>query len=168
MPSTVIAGLQEALWMYPENQTLYGPWPDSGEIDYGEFYSNYSNADIPAIHYPGSANDPNANTNGCTQSGTTPAGQFNTYALMWTPTTNADRVLQRCPLPHRHLRLVRGEPRHRTRAVRPALLHGVHLGLGHQQRQPQRFDAVPRHDEDRLGQGLAVLTAGPTIVRVRR
>jgi beta-glucanase (GH16 family) len=87
MPPTAIQGLQETLWLYPENETLYGSWPDSGEIDYGEFYSQYPNADIPAIHYPGSVNDPNANTNGCTIPGDATAGQFNTYALSWTPST---------------------------------------------------------------------------------
>ncbi|HSZ37747.1 MAG TPA: hypothetical protein VK773_11710, partial [Acidimicrobiales bacterium] len=54
MPATSVPGLQETLWLYPENETLYGPWPDSGEIDYGEFYSEYPNNDVPAIHYPGS------------------------------------------------------------------------------------------------------------------
>jgi beta-glucanase (GH16 family) len=88
MPATTLQGLQETLWLYPENQTLFGGWPDSGEIDYGEFYSDYSNADFPVIHYPGSTNDPNSQTtNGCTLANITPAGQFNTYALSWTPTT---------------------------------------------------------------------------------
>jgi beta-glucanase (GH16 family) len=87
MPASTINGLQETLWMYPENETKYGPWPDSGEIDYGEFYSEYPNNDIPVVHYPGSANDPNATNDYCTIANTPTAGQFNTYALMWTPTT---------------------------------------------------------------------------------
>jgi beta-glucanase (GH16 family) len=88
MPPTSVPGLQETLWLYPENQSLYGPWPNSGEIDYGEFYSNYPADDVPAVHYPGSSNDPDATaTNGCSLAGTTTAGQFNTYALSWTPTT---------------------------------------------------------------------------------
>ncbi len=88
MPSTSVPGLQETLWLYPENETLYGPWPNSGEIDYGEFYSSYPADDVPAVHYPGSSNDPDATaTNGCTLAGDTTAGQFNTYALSWTPTT---------------------------------------------------------------------------------
>ncbi len=88
MPPAAVAGLQETLWLYPENQTLYGPWPESGEIDYGEFYSEYPADDVPAVHYPGSTNDPNATaTNGCTIAGADPAGQFNSYALSWTPTT---------------------------------------------------------------------------------
>lgn len=76
------------MWLYPEDQTLYGPWPDSGEIDLGEFYSDYPADDVPAVHFPGSTNDPNATaTNGCTDAGATAARQFNTYALSWTPTT---------------------------------------------------------------------------------
>jgi beta-glucanase (GH16 family) len=87
MPPVNFPGLQETLWLYPENETLYGPWPDSGEIDYAEFYSEYPNNDYPAIHYPGSSSDPNAESNNCVISGQSPAGQFHTYALLWTPTT---------------------------------------------------------------------------------
>jgi len=87
MPATSVPGLQETLWLYPENETLYGPWPDSGEIDYGEFYSEYPNNDVPAIHYPGSGNDPNATDDNCVHAGSSPAGQFHTYAALWTPTS---------------------------------------------------------------------------------
>jgi beta-glucanase (GH16 family) len=87
MPATTVPGLQETLWLYPENETLYGPWPDSGEIDFGEFYSEYPNNDIPAIHYPGSGNDPNARDDNCVHAGSSPSGQFHTYAALWTPTS---------------------------------------------------------------------------------
>ena len=87
MPPVDFPGLQDTLWLYPENETLYGPWPDSGEIDYAEWYSKYPNNDVPAIHYPGSGNDPNAQSDTCVISGQSPSGQFHTYALMWTPTT---------------------------------------------------------------------------------
>ncbi len=88
MPPTSVPGLQETLWLYPENLTLYGPWPDSGEIDYAEFYSSYPDDDVPAVHYPGSSNDPDATApDGCSIAGDTTAGKFNTYALSWTPTT---------------------------------------------------------------------------------
>ncbi len=87
MPPTDFPGLQETLWLYPEDETLYGPWPDSGEIDYGEFYSEYPNNDVPAVHYPGSGSDPNAESNNCVIAGSTTTGQFHTYALLWTPTT---------------------------------------------------------------------------------
>jgi beta-glucanase (GH16 family) len=90
MPASTANGLMETLWLYPENETLYGPWPNSGEIDYAEFYSDVLNADVPVFHYPGSTNDPTANsgtTGGCTMTGAATSGQFNTYALSWTPTT---------------------------------------------------------------------------------
>jgi beta-glucanase (GH16 family) len=87
MPPSNLPGLQETMWLYPENETLYGPWPDSGEIDFAEFYSKYPNNDIPAVLYPGSSNDPNAQSDKCAISGQSPLGQFHTYALMWTPTT---------------------------------------------------------------------------------
>jgi beta-glucanase (GH16 family) len=86
MPPVTIPGLQETLWLYPENETLYGPWPDSGEIDFAEFYSKYPTLDVPAVLYPGWKRDPNG-TADCSQAGTTPVGQFNVYGVMWTPTT---------------------------------------------------------------------------------
>lgn len=88
-PSTVAGGLQETFWLYPQDENLYGGWPDSGEIDFAEFYSYRANKDYPTIHYPGSRHDPNSNAipDGCAPGGATPAGQFNTYALAWTPTT---------------------------------------------------------------------------------
>ena len=39
------------------------------------------------VHFPGSENDPNATNDYCTIAGTETAGQFNTYGLLWTPTT---------------------------------------------------------------------------------
>ncbi len=87
MPATEVPGLQETLWLYPQNETLYGPWPDSGEIDFGEFYSEYPDNDVPAIHYPGSNNDPDATDDNCVHAGASTAGQFHTYAALWTPTS---------------------------------------------------------------------------------
>ncbi len=88
MPSTAIPGLQETLWLYPENQKLYGAWPDSGEIDYAEFYSQTPADDYPVLHYPGSTGDPNSDIpTGCSAPSASAAGQYNTYALSWTPTT---------------------------------------------------------------------------------
>jgi beta-glucanase (GH16 family) len=87
LPASTLDGLQETLWLYPENQTLFGPFPDSGEIDYGEFYSEFPTTDIPVVHFPGSQDDPNATNDYCSIAGTATAGQFNTYALLWTPTT---------------------------------------------------------------------------------
>lgn len=87
MPSSNVGGLQDTLWLYPENETLYGPWPDSGEIDFGQWYSVYPNNDFPDNVFPGMHSDPNAETNTCAIAGQSPAGQFHTYAVSWTPTT---------------------------------------------------------------------------------
>jgi beta-glucanase (GH16 family) len=87
LPASTLEGLQETLWLYPENETLFGPFPNSGEIDYGEFYSEFPTTDIPVVHFPGSQNDPNATNDYCAIAGMATAGQFNTYALLWTPTT---------------------------------------------------------------------------------
>ena len=87
LPASTLDGLQETLWLYPENETLFGPFPDSGEIDYGEFYSEFPTTDVPVVHYPGSQDDPNATNDYCAIAGAETAGQFNNYALLWTPTT---------------------------------------------------------------------------------
>ena len=88
IPSTSLSGLQETLWLYPLNETLYGKWPDSGEIDFAEFYSDLAGKDYPILHFPGATRDPNSNVvpTGCTATNATPGSQFNTYGVLWTPT----------------------------------------------------------------------------------
>ena len=61
----------------------YGAWPNSGEIDFAEFYSQYPTLDVPYIHYSNSANDPNVTAYNCTFN----QGQFNTYGVDWQPGT---------------------------------------------------------------------------------
>jgi beta-glucanase (GH16 family) len=97
LPSTAIKGLQETLWLWPVDQTKYGLWPLSGEIDFGEFYSQYAGWNIPYLHYgllqstvswatntnvytalPAPNNQP-----GMVCSYDTAA--FNTYAVIWEP-----------------------------------------------------------------------------------
>lgn len=79
IPAASVPGLQETLWLYPQNLT-YGPWPASGEIDFAEFYSQYSTLDVPYIHYALSVADPNVTAYNCTIDPT----QFNTYEVDWT------------------------------------------------------------------------------------
>ncbi len=79
IPASSVPGLQETLWLYPQNLT-YGPWPASGEIDFAEFYSQYSTLDVPYIHYTLSVADPNVTAYNCTIDPT----QFNTYEVDWT------------------------------------------------------------------------------------
>jgi beta-glucanase (GH16 family) len=81
LPSSVIEGLQETFWLYPQSLTGYGPWPDSGEVDFAEFYSEYPVLDVPYIHYREKAPDPNVTAYDCV---ITPDA-FNTYGVDWSP-----------------------------------------------------------------------------------
>ena len=85
LPPASLPGLQETLWLYPEDETLYGPFPDSGEIDYGEFYSSIRlrrpGRPLSRVRRRPQRHQP-----------TVPRRRrhrrpFNTYALLWTPTT---------------------------------------------------------------------------------
>jgi beta-glucanase (GH16 family) len=84
LPASTVQGLQETFWLWPADSTKYGDlWPDSGEIDFAEFYSEYPTLDIPVVHYRSATKDPNA-TGDCAISDPT---AFHTYGLEWTPTT---------------------------------------------------------------------------------
>lgn len=83
LPATTVKGLQETLWLWPANDTKFGAWPASGEIDFAEFYSQYSTLDVPYIHYVPAKADPNVTAYNCTIN----PGQFNTYGLQWTSTS---------------------------------------------------------------------------------
>ncbi len=82
LPPSAVPGLQETFWLYPQTLT-YGGWPNSGEIDFAEFYSEYWGFDVPFIHYANSANDPNVTAYGCILN----QDSFNTYGVDWTPTS---------------------------------------------------------------------------------
>jgi len=82
LPPSTVSGLQETFWLYPQTLT-YGKWPNSGEIDFAEFYSQYSGYDIPYIHYAQSSSDPNVTAHDCTID----QNSFNTYGVDWTPTS---------------------------------------------------------------------------------
>lgn len=81
-PDVKVAGLQEALWLYPENPVKYGPWPYSGEIDIAEVYHKYPDRAIPFIHYVAAAPDPRATNNYCLIDN---ISEFHTYTAIWTP-----------------------------------------------------------------------------------
>jgi beta-glucanase (GH16 family) len=84
-PSTKVAGVHSALWLWPVNASKYGStWPSSGEIDVAEFYSAYPDRAIPYVHYNGDKLDPNATNNNCLISR---PEDFHTYVLEWTPQT---------------------------------------------------------------------------------
>ncbi|MHB8693170.1 MAG: glycoside hydrolase family 16 protein [Solirubrobacteraceae bacterium] len=88
LPQTTAAGLQETLWLWPQNSSYYGStWPDSGEIDLAEFYSEYYWLDVPYIHYnydPSTANSA-TNTNIITAYCPISVTQYNDYGVVWSP-----------------------------------------------------------------------------------
>lgn len=86
MPDVKVQGIHSALWMWPENDQKYGPWPHSGEIDIAEFYSLYPDRSIPMLHY----NGPMEGLSGAPDSGRTnywctyDPSQWTTYVAEWT------------------------------------------------------------------------------------
>jgi beta-glucanase (GH16 family) len=86
LPQATVAGLHEALWLYPQNLT-YGPWPASGEVDFSEFYSSNASADIPKIHYNYDPTTVNWSTSTNETSTSCPISltQYNDYAVTWSP-----------------------------------------------------------------------------------
>lgn len=89
LPDTTLKGVQETLWLWPVAQT-YGQFPNSGEIDVAEFYSQFADLDIPFIHYvydPSTA-DKAKNVNTVTASNCTiDHRKFNIYTAVWEPGT---------------------------------------------------------------------------------
>jgi beta-glucanase (GH16 family) len=89
LPQTALPGLQETLWLWPVNDTRYGAWPASGEIDLSEFYSQHATTDVPIVHYDldRSTVDPATNRNVYTNECPIKLSQYNDYALTWEPGT---------------------------------------------------------------------------------
>ncbi|BBH18047.1 hypothetical protein Back2_23340 [Nocardioides baekrokdamisoli] len=85
--ATTAPGLQESVWMWPDDRYSAVNWPVSGEIDVAETYSNYPGLAIPYLHY-------SATDNGGAVPGTNTAwncnaqrGVWNTYTVDWTATS---------------------------------------------------------------------------------
>lgn len=51
LPPSRIKGLQETLWLWPNDPRKYGTHPASGELDFGEFYSSFPDYNVPYMHY---------------------------------------------------------------------------------------------------------------------
>ncbi len=83
MPASNGPGLQSALWMLPETPK-YGAWPGSGEIDIVEFYSQYPDRLVPALHYNSLLPWGTRTNNNCLVYQPT---AFHTYVLEWTAQT---------------------------------------------------------------------------------
>jgi beta-glucanase (GH16 family) len=82
-PAIKVAGIQAALWLWPDNPVKYGAWPRSGEIDVAEWYSLYSDRVIPFVHYVSEdPYDTSVTNNYCLID----ASQFHSYVAVWTQT----------------------------------------------------------------------------------
>lgn len=79
MPQTAGPGLQSALWLLPQNPK--GTWPGSGEIDIAEFYSQFPDRLVPALHYNSVLPWGTKTNNNCLVYAPT---DFHTYVLEWT------------------------------------------------------------------------------------
>ena len=82
LPAATVAGLQETFWLWPTNDTRYGPEPSSGEIDFAEFFSVRPELVIPHVHYTPAGTDPDVTSLRC------PLGDrdaFHDYTLQWEP-----------------------------------------------------------------------------------
>lgn len=82
-PAAKVAGLQSALWLWPQ-ESKYGAWPVSGEIDIAETYSKYPDRAIPFIHYNQATADLSVTNNYCMIAD---VSAFHSYVAEWTPTT---------------------------------------------------------------------------------
>ncbi|MCW2795126.1 glycoside hydrolase family 16 protein [Nocardioides sp.] len=80
-PDVHVPGLHSALWMWPDQQS-YGPWPASGEIDIGEFYTAYPDRVIPYLHHANIPGDPTVTNNFCMVAD---PSAFHDYTLVWAP-----------------------------------------------------------------------------------
>ncbi len=90
IPAATVAGLQSSLWLLPQNETQFGPWPASGEIDIAEMFSEYPTLAIPYIHYNYDSWTVNATTDTNTVTNdacTFNPNVFNDFVVEWTPTT---------------------------------------------------------------------------------
>jgi hypothetical protein len=85
--ATTTPGLQEAFWLWPDDrQEIPVIWPEAGEIDIIETYSQYPYHGIPFLHYtPNDNGSPIPGLNTAWNCGAA-RGVWNTYALEWTPT----------------------------------------------------------------------------------
>ena len=81
-PTTSAQGIHSALWLFPQD-SAYGGWPNSGEVDVAEWFSRVADRVFPSVHYSG---EDSALRTGydCVVS---PAGSaFHNYAVEWTST----------------------------------------------------------------------------------
>jgi beta-glucanase (GH16 family) len=83
-PDAKVKGLHSAIWLWPVDDTKYGPWPMSGEIDIAEFFSLHPDRVIPYVHYVPWGGDAKATNNYCMIAD---VSDWNTYVVEWTTKT---------------------------------------------------------------------------------
>ena len=83
-PFTDQPGLHEAFWLWPAWTSEYSvwTWPEAGEIDIAETYSQYPNLAVPFLHYGADGWTPIPGIN--TAYADAARGQWHTYTLEWT------------------------------------------------------------------------------------
>jgi beta-glucanase (GH16 family) len=81
--ATSSPGLHEAFWLWPDDRYSTIGWPDSGEIDVAESFSNYASITGSYLHYSADHLGLFLGTNAanCTAN----RGEWNTYTVDWTP-----------------------------------------------------------------------------------
>jgi beta-glucanase (GH16 family) len=76
-------GLWPAIWMMPEDESVYGQWPKCGEIDIMEVLGDQTETAFGTVHY----GEPHAEKQGkvTLTGGETFATDFHEYAVEWEP-----------------------------------------------------------------------------------
>lgn len=131
LPSTSTPGLQETLWLWPQDPLKYGAWPASGEIDFAEFYSQYPTLNVPYLHYAFDASTLNlaTNTNLTTvYNCAITTGAYNTYAAEWLPGRITILVNGRTCLVDNYTSTVGPPPAPFDQPFFPALTQGLGVG----------------------------------------
>ena len=154
LPPATVKGLQTSLWLWPVNDNYYGTtWPDSGEIDIAEWYSQYPNLEIPYIHYVEAGGQGFGS-----QRDQRPVQRVEHHGLQHlrrgVDAEQHHHLDGRSNLLGRHLGpgLARGG----ARPVQHAVLHQPDLGHGdhHQRAHQHHRQGAAGHLEHRLGPGL--------------
>ena len=84
-PNIGAAGLHDGFWLWPDDRYSTINWPDSGEIDIAELYSNYPSGSVPFLHYALDHQGIFFGTNTSSTCMIDPRG-YNTYTMEWSPT----------------------------------------------------------------------------------
>lgn len=78
-----VQGSHSALWMWPQDQSKYGTWPGSGEIDVAEAFSAYPDRLVPYLHYTPVSSGSQVTNTSCLVPGL--ESQFHDIVLEWVP-----------------------------------------------------------------------------------